>query len=66
MNRDEMIEAAGRLSKRLREIAENIRNRSIDGEYHINSGELASLEGIADALNLFDEGEKRDVQSSEI
>ena len=58
MNREEMITAADRLSTRLREIAENIRNRSTDGECRINTGELASLEGIADALDeLNKEGE---------
>ena len=53
MNRGEMIAAADRLSERLREIAANIRDASAGDEYL--AGEIAALEGIADALNAFDE-----------
>ena len=53
MNREEMITAADRLSFRLREIAEVIRIRKSGTVYYISESEVASLEGIADALEAF-------------
>ena len=52
MTRDEMIEAATRLSSRLHEIADSLQERSTGNKYE---GEIASIQGIADALQLFDE-----------
>jgi hypothetical protein len=56
MNRREMTQAADHLSRRLREIADMVRNSSTDGDrLTITSGDVASLEGIADALEQFGE-----------
>jgi hypothetical protein len=50
MNSDEMALAADRLSDRLRDITAGIRERARGDEYRIYTGEIADLEGIANAL----------------
>jgi len=58
MNRREMTQAAERLSMRLRDITVMVRNSSTDADAErlsITRGDLASIEGIADALQQFSE-----------
>ena len=57
MDRNEMIVASERLSQRLREIVGMVRLSNDDDaeRYTITRGDLASVEGIADALQLFAE-----------
>ena len=56
MTAPEMIEAAAHLSRRLREIADMVRNSSTDGDrFTIASSDVIGLESIADALELFGE-----------
>ena len=55
MSQNEMVEAAEILSKRLYEITQHLRSRKQgdDKPYSIWSHEIASLEGVADALTEF-------------
>ena len=56
MNRTEMLQAAEHLSRRLREIADMVRNSSTDGDrFTIASSDVIGLESIADALEQFGE-----------